>query len=251
MRFERLDNIMEILQVSKSITLDKLCEQLKVSKNTIRRDIAQLEEQGKIKKFYGGIRLQTSSEPVPFTERASVNSNEKKLIAEKAASMVEPGDVIFIDSGTTTKYMIPLLAKKEGITVVTASVEVISAATKYNLNLICTGGTLYTPSKSFVGNTVTQALSQFNIHKAFMSSSGVSQMKGVTNANPLECDNKKVVMRGAAEKILLIDHSKFGKSALMIYADLGDFDKLITDELPNDDFRSYCKSKQVEVIKAQ
>ncbi len=248
MRYERLDKIMDLLNINKSINLDVLCEKLDVSKNTIRRDIAQLEQEGKIKKFYGGISLaESQNDPIPFIERESSYSNEKKQIAKIAADLVKPGDVIFIDSGTTTMHMVPYLAEKGNITIVTYSLNVMIEAAKYNLNLIATGGSLYCPSNSFVGSTVQHSLKQYNVCHAFMASSGISLDGGATNASPLESENKKFIMKGDSIKTLLIDHSKFDKRALVTYADLNEFDNIITSKEPDKVYKDYFNKNNINL----
>ena len=248
MRYERLGTIMEILEEVQSINLDTLCERLEVSKNTVRRDIALLEQEGRIKKFYGGIRIATSNEPTPFTIREQSHFEEKKKLAEAAAALVKSGDVIFIDSGTTTMHMVPYLVGKSNVTIVSASLNIMVGAAQYNLSLIGTGGTLYGPSNCFVGSSVLQALSQYNLSHAFMSSSGLSNTGCVTNASPLESEIKKHIMQSSCPKNLLIDNSKFGRSALVTYAHIDQFEKVITDSRPEKMWTDMLEENRVELI---
>ena len=153
MKIDRIHQIHQLLKTTEphSVSIDELCTTFNVSKNTIRRDIAELKKSGFIKKVYGGIVLQEQSEssPEPFTSWETKNMQAKKNIARIAASLVNNGDVIYIDSGTTTMHMLPYLAEKKHLTIVTASVYVISTACSYkDFNVIATGGSLYTPSKA-------------------------------------------------------------------------------------------------------
>ena len=249
MRFERLDQIRNLLDNEKSITLDELCRRMEVSKNTIRRDIVQLEKEGRIQKFYGGIRLiENNDAPTPFTEREITNSEAKMDIAKKAAKLVLPGEVIYIDSGTTTMHMVQFLVNTPDITIITTSLHVMLAASKYKINLIGVGGTLYFPAKSFVGAGTVLSLSQYNIGKVFMSSSGITLKQSVTNANLLECENKRAVMRNNAEKFLLIDNSKFGRSALMTYAQVSDFNAIITNHITSPEYKQMLDKLKVSII---
>ncbi|MBQ6131056.1 MAG: DeoR/GlpR transcriptional regulator, partial [Selenomonadaceae bacterium] len=157
MKAERIHQIHELLKDRKRISLDELCEIFGVSKNTIRRDISELEEAGAIKKVYGGIVLQEADiTPLePFSTREIRNINEKKKIAAAAAALVNDGEVIYIDSGTTTMHLLPHLAEKQFLTIVTASVYVLDLATRYgNLTVISTGGNLQAPIKALVGASV-------------------------------------------------------------------------------------------------
>lgn len=247
MRYNRLEKIKQILRTENTISVERLAQTLEVSINTIRRDIATLESEGFISKFYGGIKLATPNEPTPFSERESINAKAKVYVAQKAASFIKNRDVIFIDSGTTTMYLPEFLAQKN-VTILTCSLLVMNTAVNLGLNLIGTGGTLFIPSKSFVGGDTLTALKKYNITKAFMSSSGVSLENGVTNASPLETEIKQFIMATGAEKNLLIDSSKFGKSALMSYADLKDFDNIFTDKRPAESFCDYFKNNGVKLI---
>ena len=184
MKIDRINRIHELLKSVHNISINDLCDTFQVSKNTIRRDIAELEQQGLIKKVYGGIVLaEPSGSPEPFASRESRNADAKKQIARMAADFVHDGDVIYIDSGTTTMHMIPYLTEKHRLTIVTASVHVINAASNYsNLNVLATGGSLFTPSKAFVGPQVIQVLRRYNISKVFLASTGISLEHGATNA---------------------------------------------------------------------
>ena len=138
MKIDRINRIHELLKSVHNISINDLCDTFQVSKNTIRREIAELEQQGLIKKVYGGIVLaEPSGSPEPFASRESRNADAKKQIARMAADFVHDGDVIYIDSGTTTMHMIPYLTEKHRLTIVTASVHVINAASNYsNLNVL-------------------------------------------------------------------------------------------------------------------
>lgn len=147
MKIDRINRIHELLKNVHNISINDLCDTFQVSKNTIRRDIAELEQQGVIKKVYGGIVLaEPAGNPEPFASRENRNTEAKKQIARMAADFVHDGDVVYIDSGTTTMHMIPYLTEKRRLTIVTASVHVINAASNYsNLNVLATGGSLFHP----------------------------------------------------------------------------------------------------------
>lgn len=251
MKVERIHQIHELLKERKRISLDELCEIFNVSKNTIRRDIAELEENGIIRKVYGGIVLKeaniTSLEP--FSAREIRNIEEKQKIAATAANLVNDGEVIYIDSGTTTMHMIPHLAEKNFLTIVTASVYVLEMATRYNnLNIISTGGNLQTPIKAFVGPSVLECIKNYNFSKIFLASTGISIEHGATNASPLECEIKKELVLKTCSKYLLVDSSKFDVASLMTYSKLTNINHIITDKNPSENYRDYFKKNGVNLI---
>ena len=248
---ERIHQIHELLIERKRISLDELCENFGVSKNTIRRDINELEEQGIIRKVYGGIVLKeaeiTSLEP--FSAREIRNINEKKKIAAVAAALVNDGEVIYIDSGTTTMHLLPHLAEKNFLTIVTASIYVLELATRYsNLNVIATGGNLQAPIKALVGPSVLDCIRNYNFSKIFLASTGITIEHGATNASPLECEVKRELVRKSCAKYLLVDNSKFDVASLMTYSDLTEIDNIITDKNPPEKYLDYFKANAINLI---
>ena len=251
MKVERIHQVHELLKERKRISLDELCEIFEVSKNTIRRDVAELEEAGFIKKVYGGKVLKeadiTSLES--FSTREIRNIAEKQKIAETAAELVNDGEVIYIDSGTTTMHMIPHFAEKQFLTIVTASIYVLELATRYNnLNVIATGGNLQAPIKAFVGANVLECIRNYNFSKIFLASTGVSISHGATNASPLECEIKKELVKKSCAKYLLVDSSKFDVASLMTYSELSDIDYIITEKLPPEKYLDYFAKKNVNLL---
>lgn len=251
MKINRLNKIEEILKESNNISIDRLCEIFEVSKNTIRRDIAELEKRSSIKKVYGGIMLKQNETPEPFAARQIKNQVQKKQIAKLASNLVADGDVIYIDSGTTTMHMIPYLADKKNLTIITASVYVINAAFSYEqLSIIATGGSLYRPSNAFVGSSVINCLKNYNISKIFLASTGFSIEDGATNASPLECEIKRYLTEKNSTKVLLVDSSKAGAVSLMTFCPLKDFDYFITDKEPSKEYVDHLQKNNVALIYA-
>ena len=251
MKIERINKINELLKEQHTVTIDKLCDTFNVSKNTIRRDIVELEQAGLIRKVYGGIVLESSNiMPLePFSAREIRNIDAKKKIAAAAAACVSEGDVIYIDSGTTTMHMIPHLLGKSYLTIVTASVYVLDIASRYsNLNVIATGGALQAPIKAFVGPNVLSCIKSYNFSKIFLAATGISLEHGATNASPLECEIKQCLVQKPCSKYLLADSSKFDVSSLMTYGDLKDIDCIVTNGQPPEKYQRHFNKNDVGII---
>ena len=253
MKINRLRKIQDLLEEKKSISINDLCAAFDVSKNTIRRDIAELEKRGIISKVYGGIVLQEQEAPqakapamVPEDNKDNIN---KQKIARMAASLVQDDDVIYIDSGTTTMHMMPYLEDKHNITIVTASINVINiAAASAKFNIIATGGTIYAPTKAFVGPSVLNCLKQYNISKTFISSTGISIENGLTTASPLECDIKRYLVDKPGKKILMVDSTKIDSASLISFCNLDEIDCIVVDkELPTR-YKEFFAEHNIEVI---
>jgi len=247
MKYNRMKDIEEYILYNETVSLDKLCEVFNVSKNTIRRDINKLLEKGNIKKVYGGV---TSNEKkiIAFEERNIKNIAQKIIIAKLSATFIQDGDIIFIDSGTTTINILDFLKDKNNVTVLTNNLKAIIKAFPYeNLNIISMGGSLIRKTNCFTGVNTVQLLKNYNINKAFMAATGISIAKGVSDSSPLEHEIKKLVVERSDEVYLPVDSSKFNTSSLMTYCNLNDIDHLITNEKPNSEYLEYFKENNVKI----
>lgn len=251
MRAKRIDLIEQYIYECKSVSLDKLCEKFKVSKNTIRRDINYLTEKGVIKKVYGGVTINESSnisDLVSFEARHLTNMDEKNRIAKLAADYVNDGDTIFIDSGTTPLNMIDQLKEKKNLTIITYSVQIVIKAIQYpEITVISLPGVLKRPTYSFIGSGSFEYLQTFNINKAFMSCTGLSIENGICNASAEEFDIKKTAVSKSQTIILLADHSKFNKVALMTFCDMDKIHCVITDKTPSANFIEFFENNGIEL----
>lgn len=249
MKATRLNDIENLLEEQNTISINRLCEIFNVSKNTIRRDIVELEKRGTIKKVYGGIMRNQTNIPEPFAAREIKNKAKKKQLAKLAANLVNDNDIIYIDSGTTTMHMVPYLAEKKNLTILTANVYVINEAFHYpQMNVIATGGSLYRPSNAFTGASVLQFLKDFNISKCFLAATGISLENGATNASPMEGDIKKYLTKHSKVKILLVDSTKINQVSLVTFSPLKDMDYIISDKKMPEDYETYFKENNVTLI---
>jgi DeoR family transcriptional regulator, myo-inositol catabolism operon repressor len=203
-------------------------------------------EQGELKKVYGGVAV---NEPlVSFTDRKTRNQKPKERIAKLAANFVEDGDIIFIDSGTTTFEMLEFI-KTKSLTIITNNLDfIVSSLPFHNLNVISTGGVLERKTNSFTSFRKGNLLEGYNINKAFMASTGVSLSNGVTNASPHETELKQTAVAKSSEVFLLVDHDKFDKYGLMTYCHLDDIHYLITDSAPSEKYVQYANQHGMELV---
>ncbi|MBT2290367.1 DeoR/GlpR transcriptional regulator [Paenibacillus albidus] len=247
MRERRLQDLEDYIHSLGTTSLDELCEHFDVSKNTIRRDISTLLEKGTIQKVYGGV-TSISQTLIPFENRDTTNKSDKRAIARRAAQFVEGNELIYIDSGTTTRDIIDYLPRTVKLTILTNSLHVINAAANVeNISLLTIGNTYKRDTKSFVGTENMQVLDKYNINKAFMAATGVSIESGLTNSDVLEYEIKKKVAEKAQKMFLLADASKFGRSTLLTYSPLNEVDAIVTSKGFPEEYKEYCEANEISV----
>ena len=230
-----------------SVSMEELCEVFHVSMNTVRRDVAELARSGRVQKVYGGVQAGTQkSALIPYSERSSRSSGVKRAICLRAAQLVKNGDIVFIDSGTTTVHIMEAL-KDKNITVITNNIGIILQALDYeNIRLIVAPGEIQRKTYSITGEETAAFLSTMNINIAFMAATGASLM-GVTNSRPLEYEIKKTVVARTERSVLMVTGNKFGITSLFTYAVLKQFQTVITDDSIPPEFLDKLKEMGIDV----
>lgn len=252
MRSKRIEEIKNCIYKNKTVSLNQICHEFNISKSTLRRDLDSILAEGDIKKIYGGVTVLPKKGLVPFEDRNIAHPIEKMQIATAAAQLVENGDIIFIDSGTTTMHILETIKDKKDITVLTNNVEIILQAMPYNnINIITLSGSLNRKTLSFAGNYAAQVLQNYNISKAFMATTGFSIANGVTNSSPVESALKRAAVKRSQTVYLLADSSKCGEVSLMTYCGLDQIDVLITESEPAPDICDFMKENGHKILIAK
>lgn len=206
------------------------------SENTIRRDLNRLENRGILKRTHGGAILndfddQRSAKDTDWIAREKKFPAEKGRIGKKAADLVQNGQAIILDAGTTTFQIARNLHSKQNVTVVTNAVNIgLELVQENSITVILTGGILRDISKSLVGPLAEDFLSG-NIHVdwMFLSAGGVSIEGGISNANTVEGPVKRAMIRASKEVVLTVTHDKIGKRSFTSLAGLDTISTIITD----------------------
>ena len=230
MRLKRQFDIIRALRSEGFARIADLSEQLGVSSNTIRRDLKTLEEKGLLSITYGGAVLNDGvSLGPPLRDRELKLSDEKRRIATVAAKMIQPGDAVLLDAGTTTEQIARQLRDSNNLTVIANAVNVVSALLDNpNLTIICAGGMVNGTTHSFSDFHAVQFLAQFHADIAFISAGGVSS-RGVTNTNVAEVPVKQQMIHISKKKVLVVTHEKVGDTSVAPFAQIDDFDFILTD----------------------
>lgn len=226
--------ILDILREESVALVQDLAKRTDVHKSTIRRDLDELEAQGLIRRIHGGAVLETQSqiEP-PFKLRQISHKEEKDLVGRAAAELVKDGEVIFIDGGTTTQFIVPYLLDRQDLTVVTCGLNIASAlsGSKHILTIVV-GGELHVESQSFAGPLTLEALRAYNIRcdRAFIGTGGVSAKHGVTNRILDRIPLKRRAMEISNQVAVVADGSKIGVVTLGHVAPIESVHHLVTDK---------------------
>ncbi len=222
--------IMEKLQEDGAVKVSELSELLQVSEKTIREDLEKLEKKGLLKRIHGGAVLAENNGihlPPPPAAQASIRFHEKEAIAEKAVTYIQEGDIIALDGGSTT-LRIAVRLRNEPLTVVTNDVMIIrELAVHDRIRLVVPGGYRHRNLLTMQGNW--DWLRKLNIHKLFLSATGIHMEYGLTIFTEEHVALKQLLLECSKEVFCVADHSKFDKGALLTFAELNQIDTIITD----------------------
>ena len=249
-RLDRLNEMEQYILDQGTASLEDLCQHFQVSMNTVRRDLSDLLERGRLKKVYGGVSAESRSQSViPMSERASRNGAGKQIIGKLASSLVQDGMSIFLDSGSTTVRILPYLADKKNVTVITHSLMALYEAAKYpQLNVIALGGMYNAATSSFVGSNTLDELSKMAINLVFLGATGVTLERGLTNTTYFEVEIKQSVARRNKNLVLMADHSKFGHNALLTFCNFEDLTAVVTDQPLPEEYETVIARQNIRVL---
>ncbi|WP_130858923.1 DeoR/GlpR family DNA-binding transcription regulator [Gracilibacillus phocaeensis] len=246
---ERQTKIVQLLEEKNAITITDLAHHFHVHEATIRRDLTLLEKEGNIKRTHGGVvfEKEVHSEPA-FHERESVRLNEKKRIGEYAASFIENGDNIILDSGTTTLHIAEAIKKKKDITVITNDIN-IAAQLRFSeaIKVIVTGGVLFPNSYMLNGRGTDSTLENLNVQKAFIGTPAFHQVKGLTHFDDYLISAKKAMIQSSKHIIVVADHTKINRISLHSVASIPMIHDLITGKEANYTDLESCIKKGINV----
>lgn len=242
----RQQQMMERLKMDGEIKVIEMKELFSVTEMTIRRDLEKLEQTGAVRRTFGGAIL--VGKDVALQERADYMTDEKIRIGRKAAELIEPGESVFIDGGTTTLQIARALKPGLGITVVTNALNVAGELLDKRIPTIVAGGMILESTSTLVGPITSETIASMAFNRVFLGATGVSGLHGFSNSNVYEAEIKKLAIRQASEVNIVIDHSKFGANVLVSFAELAKADRIITDRLPDSELLEACREASVAIL---
>ena len=233
LRDERTERILQYVTQNGFARIQEIMDICNVSRPTVLRDLRQLEQEGLLIRTHGGaksIRKSTAFEPRQ-SWKENQRAEEKRKIAALAKELVEDGDTILLDSGTTTLMLARELAAFKNITVITNDIMIaMTLSGNDDIQLVMPAGQRRKGVYSLIGPFAEMILGQLNVDKAFIGADYVDLERGITNSNIEETTIKKTILDISKKTILLVDSSKFNSVGFVKIADLDRVDTVITDE---------------------
>jgi DeoR/GlpR family transcriptional regulator of sugar metabolism len=228
---ERRTQILQIVRTEGRARVNELANRFSSSAVTIRNDLNELHQRGLVLRSHGGAVLpDTILRESPVHERLKTHAEEKRRIGAIAATLINDGETIILDSGTTTLEIARQIKNKQGLQVITNGVNIAAELLDArDVQTFIVGGTLRVDSASIVGRSTEEMFEQFSADKLFLSGAGCDPDFGVSGANLEETMVNRAMLRIAREIILVADASKFSKRSMVRIAPFSEIDMVISD----------------------
>ncbi|WP_026907841.1 DeoR/GlpR family DNA-binding transcription regulator [Paucisalibacillus globulus] len=245
---ERRKWLLKKIQVNGKVEIDQLSEELDVSAMTIRRDLDQLEEEGKVIRVHGGaVGANSLTKETPFLTKEGRNIEQKRMIAQKALSLIQDGQTILLDSGTTTIELARLLKTKNHLTVITNDIKIAAELVDSKLKVIVTGGELQNDVGALFGPQAHHFLNQIHVDLFFLGAHAIDLEAGITSPTFEKSLIKQLMIKAAARTWLLADSSKLNQKAFSKVCDLNELKGFITDDGMSEQIRLIL-SERLEIL---
>jgi len=246
---QRRERIQAFLAKNKIVATSDLCNLLNVSEATVRRDLERLEEEGILERTHGGAVLSQRIQLEPeYLQRAQRHPEEKRIIGMQAAGQIEKGDIVFINSGTTTTQIIRHIRNDADITVITNNISAALEVGEIGFELILVGGSFQSKSNSVAGRFAIQNLGQIYANKAFIGVDGISLKHGCTVPSNAEAEIVHLMIERTRGPITIVaDHSKWGVVSNFEVAKIEQIHQVITDESIEDHARSTLANHPIDI----
>lgn len=230
-RYDRQQNIINYLEKKHSATVRELSEALFSSEASIRRDIETLENQGFVKKIYGGVILSKYQNGViPVNLRDSDHSGVKDELARKAAMLIRDGDTVIMDASSTVRRIIKHMGHLRDVKIITNNLRIFSECDNSNIKLYCTGGTYSSSNHAFIGPAAENYLRNVSADILFFSSQGISEDGVISDASEEESSLRRVMIEQSSKQVFLCDSSKIGVRKMFTLCDRDHVTEIICDK---------------------
>jgi DeoR/GlpR family transcriptional regulator of sugar metabolism len=250
---QRRDKMLELLREDGSAKVINLAKIFKVSEVTVRQDLEKLEQDGFIEREHGGAFLKNVEDSVKsFTLLNQDNIEQKQIIGKKAAELIESGETIILDSGSTTTEIAKNLIGRKDIKVITNALNIaLMLGAEPGIEVIVTGGEFKPPTLSLTGQKAASFFDDINVDKLFLATAGISLRSGLTYPSISDIVVKKAMIDAADVVYLVADSTKIGKNAFASLGALSLIDYIITDASIDQKRAQILREHEIEIIIAE
>jgi len=230
---KRHSDIMKLVQEEGTITIADLAARLGVSLETVRRDVKPLTSDGAVLKMHGAIGLPSIVGEAPFERRMRENADAKRMIAKAVAATIADGESVMLDTGTTTSYLARELLGHRRLTVITNSSDIARTLATVNGNKVYMAGSeLRSDSGAAFGGSAVEFVSRFSVNHAVISTGAVDAVMGVMDYDLEEAEFARMVLSRGSRRVVVTDHTKFGRQGLVQMSGFDGFGELVSDRIP-------------------
>lgn len=247
--YQRRQSLLSMLKKQPGLRVPQLATALDVSEGTVRNDLNALEQQGLLIRVHGGaiLKQQEQFQNNSFIRRYQQNATAKLAIAHKASALVHDRDSILLDASSTAYYFAKALSEHQYLRVMTNGFDVARELARNTTNMvILIGGIVNNESSSATGLLSEQIIEDLHIQKAFLSCSGFSLERGMTEVHIAEAQLKRKVIESSQQLFALVDSSKFGKEDLTSFARPEKINHLFTDQHLTSDWLERLRQMEIE-----
>lgn len=222
--------ILDLLDKNGSVSVRALIKVLFVSEATVRRDLAELEKKGALKRTFGGATpVLDTTRQVPLFIREAMNSTAKSEICRQAATLIKDGDTIFIDGSSTAQYLVKYISHLKDIIVVTYSIRTAELMCKNHIKTYCTGGLLMDNSLVCIGNDTVDFADKINLDICFMSCKGINLNGEFTDTSEEETVIRRAFLKKSEKRVFLMTENKIGNTYFHTVCHSKDVDYIFSD----------------------
>lgn len=245
---QRKDYILEQIYRNGHVLVKDLAVELSISEATVRRDLKTMADAHELELIYGGATLKRHMD-FSFRSKNIRNVEAKRRVGELAVQLIQDGDQIFLDSGTTTFQMAGLLKGKRSLSVIANSIRLAEELSGIpDVNIIMLGGQYRADRMDTVGPLAMEAMEQLRGYRAFIGADGVSMDFGLAASDIESSHLYRLVVRHARETILVLDHTKFEAPSLYKIVDWESVNMVVTDQAPTPEWQDFFKDKKVSLV---
>ena len=248
---QRKDYILDILKRDGRIVAKNVAQELALSEDTIRRDLRDLAKSGLLQRVHGGA-LPASAATADLSQRQDISTDEKIAIGKTAAAMVQPGQVVILDGGTTTTWLARHLPQSLNATIVTHSPAIAMELLNHpHIEVILIGGKFFKHSAVTVGAAALEALSHIRADTFFMGATGIHPEVGITTGDVEEAYMKKMLSQHSGETILLASKEKIGVASAYVIMPANDINAMVVNRATPEDTLQHYRGLNIELTESQ